>query len=178
MQFVKLSSGEHKDLAGLHCIDGNVANALLPGLAISPDDFALHITEGLNIDPLRYLQVCSSAYFCLVQYVNDRFPVFDSELLLKRWRNLKALWRACELYAECSRIGGRLCSSAALKKIHITSLSCLAGTLIFPVPHLVMCSGHICLSCLNSFSTCIVVTCSAFFFCCLFVNHNVCCHIC
>eukprot|EP00250_Pteridium_aquilinum_P003047 c13377_g1_i1 orf=260-1687(-) len=93
LKFVKLSSGEHKDLAGLQCIDGTVANALLPGLAISPDDFALHISEGLNIDPLRYLQ---------------------------------ALWRACELYAERSCIGGRLCSSAVLKKIHVNSLACLS----------------------------------------------------
>lgn len=56
VKFVKLSSGEHRDLAGLHCIDGVAANALLPGLTVSPDDFALHITKGLNVDPVRYLQ--------------------------------------------------------------------------------------------------------------------------
>lgn len=56
MKFVKLSSGEHKQLAGLSCIEGMVANTLLPGLAISPDDLVLHISQGLNMDPLRYLQ--------------------------------------------------------------------------------------------------------------------------
>lgn len=93
LKFVKLSSGEHKELAGLSCINGMEANALLPGLAISSNDCALHISEGLNIDPMRYLQ---------------------------------GLWRACELYAEHKCIEGRSCPSAALKKLHIASLSCLS----------------------------------------------------
>ncbi|KAI5056844.1 hypothetical protein GOP47_0028662 [Adiantum capillus-veneris] len=93
IKFVKLSSGQHKDIAGLSCINGVEANALLPGLAISSDDCALHISEGLNIDPLQYLQ---------------------------------GLWRACELYAERNCVEGRSCPSAAFKKLHITSLSCLA----------------------------------------------------
>ncbi|MCO5594716.1 hypothetical protein L7F22_048749 [Adiantum nelumboides] len=93
-KFVKLSSGEHKDIAGLSCINGVEANVLLPGLAISSDDCALHISEGLNIDPLQYLQ---------------------------------GLWRACELYAERNRDEGQSCPTALLKKLHIDSLSCLAG---------------------------------------------------
>jgi hypothetical protein len=56
-QFVELSSSEHKKLAGLSCIAGSVANKLLPGLDVSPDNLVLWIAEGLNIHPLRYLQV-------------------------------------------------------------------------------------------------------------------------
>ncbi|KAH7353059.1 hypothetical protein KP509_19G077000 [Ceratopteris richardii] len=55
-KFVKMSTGDHKNLAGLSCIDGTYANTLLPGLAINSHDCALYMTEGLNIDPLRYMQ--------------------------------------------------------------------------------------------------------------------------
>ena len=66
VQFVKLSSGEHKELAELSCIEGSVANKLLPGLDVSPDNLVLHIAEGLNIHPLRYLQV--GVYVHLIMY--------------------------------------------------------------------------------------------------------------
>lgn len=57
MKCVKLASDEHQRIAGLSCIDGVVASTLVPGLALSPNNLALYISQGLNIEPTRYLKV-------------------------------------------------------------------------------------------------------------------------
>eukprot|EP00249_Psilotum_nudum_P002689 c15815_g1_i2 orf=626-1438(-) len=84
-KWVKFSSDKQPKIAGLSCIDGKTASLLVPGLAISCDDLALHIDQGMSINPLHYLQALWMACKLYAHDISAKGSV-HSNAVLKRIR--------------------------------------------------------------------------------------------